>query len=713
MALAEASVSARKNTLFVTCFTALVATAFCFVLRAFVIDDWGHEYNLSATQKGELLGVGLWPFSISIVLLSLLIDRVGFRAVLWFAVACHLIGTAVTLTAAGYWSLYIGTFVLALGNGAVEAAINPLIATAYRHDKTKWLNMLHAGWPGGLVLGGLLALSVGGDINWRWKIGLVIVPVVIYSLMLLRERFPVSERVAAGVSYREMLAEAGYISALIVASLIVVEIGRVFEWPLMLQVILIAALTAAYAFYAKSPGRLLFIIMLLIMVPLATTELGTDSWITSLLEPEMVGLGLQPGWVLVYTSALMLVLRLFAGPLVHRFSPLGLLAICSVIAAIGLYSLSVATGAALLLAATLYGVGKSFFWPTSIGFVAEQFPKGGAVTMNVVAGVGMLAVGIVGSVLLGSIQDRAIGQSLAAYDAQHSTQLHATFFTNEKTGVFGRYRALDEAKVAGSDEQTRTVVNSVVTGSKKIALKSVAVLPLIMLGAYILLMLYFRKRGGYRAVVLPSIAVLVMGCVLMSPSAQAAGEWKPLFNGKDLEGWKQVGPGRFVVENGVLKTEGGMGLLWYTREKFADSTLRIVYSAPKPKDGGNSGVFIRIPMEPTEPWGPVNKGYEVQIDEAADDFHRTGVLYSFTKARAKPEAREWNTMEITLDGDRTVVVVNGATVTDFREGDPVPKKEKQYEPDRGKRAKDGFIGLQNHNDKDVVLFREISVKKNT
>jgi hypothetical protein len=155
-----------------------------------------------------------------------------------------------------------------------------------------------------------------------------------------------------------------------------------------------------------------------------------------------------------------------------------------------------------------------------------------------------------------------------------------------------------------------------------------------------------------------------------------------------------------------------MGLLWYTREKFGDATLRVVYRALQPNGAGNSGVFIRIPGEPTEPWMPVNKGYEVQIDENDSDFHRTGVLYSFTKAQAMPQAREWNTMEITLDGDRTVVVVNGVIVTDFSEGDPVPEKVKPYEPDRGGRAREGYIGLQNHDAKDVVLFREISVKKN-
>jgi MFS family permease len=500
----QQAVRTTADRLFVTCFAALVATAFCFVLRAFVIDDWGQEFALSATQKGELLGVGLWPFAISIVLLSLVIDRVGYRLVLWFAVACHVLGVLVTLSAGGYWSLYTGTFALALGNGAVEAAINPLIATAYRTDKTTWLNMLHAGWPGGLVLGGVLAIALGGDVDWRWKIGLLIIPVLVYSLLLLRQRLPVHERVAAGISYREMLAEAGFISALIVACLIVVEVGRVFTWPLSLQALLIAGFTAGYAGYARSPGRPLFILMLIIMVPLATTELGTDSWITSLLEPQMAGMGFNPGWVLVYTSALMLVLRLFAGPLVHRFSPLGLLALCSVIAAVGLFGMSRASGAALLVAATVYGVGKSFFWPTSLGFVAEQFPKGGALAINVIAGVGMLAVGIVGSVFLGAVQDRAVGDSLAAHDAANGTQLHASYFTQERRGLFGRYQSLDEARVAAADPTTRTVLAEIVADSKRTALSYVTVLPLLMLVAYVLLIFHFRRRGGYSAVKLPT-----------------------------------------------------------------------------------------------------------------------------------------------------------------------------------------------------------------
>jgi MFS family permease len=363
--------------------------------------------------------------------------------------------------------------------------------------------MLHAGWPGGLVLGGVLAIALGGDVDWRWKIGLLVIPVLIYSLLLLRQHLPEHERVTAGVSYREMLAEAGWLSALVAAALVVMELGRVFAWSIWLQVLGIAALTTAYAAYARSAGRPLFILMLIIMIPLATTELGTDSWITSLLEPQMADMGFHPGWVLVYTSALMLVLRLFAGPLIHRFSPLGLLAICSIIAAVGLFGMSQATGATLLVAATVYGIGKSFFWPTSLGFVAEQFPRGGALTLNVIAGVGMLAVGIVGSVFLGAVQDRATGEALAAYDAVQNTRLHATYFSLERDGLFGHNQSQDEARVAAADEATRAEVARIVADSKRTALSYVTVLPVLMLVAYLALILYFRQRGGYAAVRLP------------------------------------------------------------------------------------------------------------------------------------------------------------------------------------------------------------------
>jgi len=494
-----ASAEAKKT--FAVCFAALVATSFCFILRAFSIDAWGVEFGFTETQKGELFGVGIWPFAISIVLLSLIVDKVGFKVLLWFAAACHLLGLAMILTADGYWSLYWGGFVLSLGNGAVEAGINPLVAAEFRHNKVTWLNRLHAGWPAGFVLGGLLALALPGDMGWRYKMALMLIPVIVYCVMLIPRTFPQSERVAAGVSYREMLAEAGFISAFVIALLMIFEIARVAELSDVVKWVLIAVLTIGYGVWSRSPGRPFFIVMILVMIPLAITELGTDGWITSMMTPAMTDLGLPGLSVLIYTMALVLVLRLFAGPLVHKFSPIGLLAISALLAALGLVALSMTTGVMLLLAATLYGIGKAFFWPTSLGVVAEQSPRGGAITLNVVAGIGMLAAGIVGSPLIGRVQDDHMVKALAEYDAKNGTQLEAAL-TIERKSAFGTYAAVDPEKRAAVAADTKVVVDKIDNDSKRDALRSIAILPLIMLFAYLGMLLYFRRKGGYKPVVL-------------------------------------------------------------------------------------------------------------------------------------------------------------------------------------------------------------------
>lgn len=208
------------------------------------------------------------------------------------------------------------------------------------------------------------------------------------------------------------------------------------------------------------------------------------------------------------------------------------------------------------------------------------------------------------------------------------------------------------------------------------------------------------------------ILSLLLAALLFLPACaqpqREAPEWTQLFNGENLDGWEHVGDGEFVLEDGLLKTEGGMGLLWHTEQPFSDAVVRVEYMSP---DSSNGGVFIRIPEEPTEPWMPVNRGYEVQINSQADDYHRTGVLYSLTEAQAAPDRPgEWNTMEITLDGDRTMVHVNGDLVTDHTEGNPVPEKQEDYEPDRGPRPTEGYIGLQNHGGEDVVYYRSVSVR---
>lgn len=192
-------------------------------------------------------------------------------------------------------------------------------------------------------------------------------------------------------------------------------------------------------------------------------------------------------------------------------------------------------------------------------------------------------------------------------------------------------------------------------------------------------------------------------------------QWRQLFNGKDLAGWKHVGPGFMSVEDGMIRGHGGMGLLYWAEEKFQDCTILVVYKMRD--ENSNSGVFIRIPIEPFEEWMPVNYGYEVQIDNKPelsdeDDYHYTGTIYSLTYPLAKPglPGPQWNTMEITLDGDRTIVYVNDKKVTDYKEGDPVPERKFDFEPYHGPRPVSGYIGLQNHSENDVVFFKEVAVK---
>jgi len=509
--------------LFWACFIALIATAFGFIVRTQIIDDWGNDFGLSDTRQGEILGVGLWPFAVSIVLFSLIIDWIGYGRAMIFAFVCHVASAIVTIAtpmlagdpeSAGYsdrayWVLYFGTFLLALGNGTVEAVINPVVATLFPNQKTKWLNILHAGWPGGLVLGGLLALYMGDDFTWQPKVALLFLPVVTYGAMMFFCHFPVNERVAAGVSYKGMLQQVGLLGALIVSVMIIFEVSRIFEQmgylfvegaPILgglseqTEFGLAGVVGLVFGGYTRSLGQPLFILLLLIMIPLATTELGTDSWITSLMESPMRAVGLQAGWVLVYTSLIMLVLRFFAGPIVHQFSPLGLLAISAAIAIVGLIFLSEAAGITILVAATIYGVGKSFFWPTMLGVSAEQFPKGGALTLNTMGGMGMLAVGVIGNPLLGNLQDRELDQRLA----EQRPELHQQIMDEQQVSVFGPYRPIDQEELASLPEEEQSVISMFQDAAKKNALKTVAIFPTIMLVCYVGLILYFRARGGYK-----------------------------------------------------------------------------------------------------------------------------------------------------------------------------------------------------------------------
>jgi MFS family permease len=522
--MSDASVAGNQSNkgnqiLFWGCFIALITTSFAFFTRMYLCDvRFGADFGIGKVTIGELKGAGVWPFAISIILFSLIIDRIGYRVAMVFSFVCYAIYMVMAcmaygaiqgvegeaLAAAqqkGYSLLYWGSIVLGLGNGTVEAFINPVVATMFSKEKTKWLNILHAGWPGGLVIAGLITVAMADTAatgDWRMVLGVIAVPAVIFLAMLIGAKFPMSEREQAGVTYREMLAEFGGFGALIGFGLIFAQLGEVLGFGLGVVVALTAVVTALFAAYTKSPGRGMMGFLIIIMMPLATTEIGTDGWIGGLMEHPMKEAGFNPGWVLIYTSAIMMVLRFFAGPIVHKFSPIGLLIISSVLAIVGLFALS-KTGssglAVIFAAATLYGVGKTFFWPTMLGVTAEQCPKGGALTLNAISGIGMIAVGVLGFPYIGALQERTASTVLQASDAATAQAVLV-----DKAYVLGDYQAIDPDKVAAITDATAQAALAAANQAGQFdALGKMALFPMFMLACYIGLFLYFKSKGGYSA----------------------------------------------------------------------------------------------------------------------------------------------------------------------------------------------------------------------
>lgn len=515
-----------SKTVFWGCFIALVTTSFAFFSRMYLCDvRFGTDFGIDKVTIGALKGAGVWPFAISIILFSLVIDRIGYRVAMLFSFVCYMIYLAMAFMAygaiqgvegealkaaqlKGYNLLYWGSIILALGNGTVEAFINPVVATMFSKEKTKWLNILHAGWPGGLVFGGIATIALSetaksGD--WRIVLGVIALPAVIYVGMLIGAKFPQSEREAAGVSYREMLGEFGAFGAFVGFGLIFMQLAEVLEWskdpasPMRFAApALTVLITVAFGLYTRSFGRAIMAFLIIIMMPLATTEIGTDGWIGGLMEEPMKEAGYNAGWVLIYTSAIMMVLRFFAGPIVHSLSPIGLLVVSSVLAIVGLYALSQSGNSGLAVifgAATLYGFGKTFFWPTMLGITAEQCPKGGALTLNAISGIGMIAVGVLGFPYIGFLQENTASTVLTSEAGETANSV-----LTDKNYMGLAYKAIDpEKETAIADEAGLKALKDAKKAGQFDALGKMAYFPCFMLACYIVLFLYFKSKGGYKA----------------------------------------------------------------------------------------------------------------------------------------------------------------------------------------------------------------------
>ncbi len=505
---------AEKKSLFWASFFSLAAAGFGFAFRVAMGGAYGEELSLTNHQVGQIFGASLWPIAITMIGFSLVVDRTGYKMPMYIAFALQAISGVGTYMADSYGALYLFAICAGLGHGIVEAVINPICAAVYPKEKTKWLTILHAAWPFGLVFGTLAIILTGGAIDgWRMHALWILIPAVAYAIMYRSCRFPVDERVQAGVPYMEMLRQVGFLTAALASFMMIYEVGnQVYALTDLTKpdnwfnVSLIAGVVVGGIFgaYVKALGQPLFFLMCLLMIPVATAELGTDQWIKNLMNPVLDGMGVNAAYAIVFSAAIMLIFRVFAGGILQIFSPPMLLCISGVFSAAGLYWLAGATGTAIFVAFTLYALGQTYYWPCVLGFTSERYPQGGALTLNTVSAIGLLSAGIIGGQLLGVGFDKSIHTAVSesAPEMAAASSETKSFLGMSHEAIMPEKKDTYIAEL--TDEGARTSATETYATADRQAgrdiLKYAARFPAILIVAFGLIALYFRSRGGYKPV---------------------------------------------------------------------------------------------------------------------------------------------------------------------------------------------------------------------
>ncbi|GLU43061.1 sugar MFS transporter [Allomuricauda sp. NBRC 101325] len=363
----------NKKQLFLAACISLVVTSMTFAIRAGILTQLGEEFGISNQQLGWINSMAFLGFPLAMIFGGLLYNKIGARKLMVTAFVCHLLGLVLTIVAGGFWTLIISTFFIGFANGSVEAACNPMIADMFTKNRTAMLNRFHVWFPGGIVIGSLISkFMTDFGMGWQLQIGVMLIPTLIYGYMFFKQEFPESEHIETDTTKN-----------------------------------------------IKSLADPLFIFIMICMTLTAISEFGPQQWVERILGNS----GASPMLVLAMVTGIMAIGRFFAGPIVHRINPIGVLLMSAVITTVAVYSMSIAEGSMIYLAAVIFALGVCYFWPTMIGFTSEYLPKTGALGMSLVGGAGMFATSIWQPVIggwLDSAKEAAVSSGLTDQVAELS-----------------------------------------------------------------------------------------------------------------------------------------------------------------------------------------------------------------------------------------------------------------------------------------------------
>ncbi len=492
-------------------FAAIFAAGVGFAIRGGIFDNWGKEFGFTATQLGAIGGAGFTGFCFGIIIGGVVADKIGYGKLVIAAFVCHVLSAFVTFGATtpanAYQMLTWGMFIFAFANGTLEAVANPLVATLFPHNRTHYLNILHASWPAGLVVGSVCGWILDDKLQLSWKLQLAIylIPTVAYGLMFLGQKMPKSEASVKGTSLGDMFKDVGLLGALVICYLLSLFCAGPLGLSQGAAYGIAGVLLIAVGFLTKfSIGSLLLFVLFVTHSLIGAVELGTDGWIQNITGNLFTS---EKGkFLFIWTSAIMFSLR-FCAHWIERtlkLTPVGLLLVCAIIAMIGLRLASgMQTFGMALVALGIYSLGKTFFWPTMLAVASDRFPRSGAVAISIMGGIGMLSAGLIGGPGLGYSKDRYAADSLKESNPAAYASVKAA--TPSEFLFFSPVNAIDGKKLAEAQEaKTPTDAQKAIVAADRLGdrktLSADSYIPMTMAIIFLGIVLYFKAIGGYRIV---------------------------------------------------------------------------------------------------------------------------------------------------------------------------------------------------------------------